>query len=886
MPVYGSRRTSDSQGSESFTSSPASGLDRLAVHESRIWVLALVVIVALTLGLATISWLQGDNLPRELRILPLALVLLVCLFGAYVWSKTKEMAELRGLVRGLEQRAVHPPDLEQLEKLFGMVQRSQQGYRDLIDTFDDLLLSISLEGDILAANRSFSVFLDQPFSSLVGRPIDDFLDLPGEGGRVAALKALPRLLERRHWTGVLRIKFKKTGSARFFQCSVHTLVRNGRDYGLCVMAHDVTQERENEARFTELFETLQEGVYVATPEGRLTDVNPALARILGYENREDLFGQPLAGFFMRPEQWDEQRSEMALSGSLQGREISLRRKDGSAVVCLHTSAYIRDAGGRISRHQGTLADVSERRSMEQRLHRQQEFARRLIDCFPDLVVAVDRDARCTFVSGRSMELLGFAPEEMVGRLLVERIDARDRAEVLALFQQILSGELPLSSIDFLAENKAGDIRLFRVTASPLFDEVEQVEGIIASLRDITDAKRLEQQLIQTERLAAMGQMIAGVAHELNNPLTAVLGVTEMLRDSGKDETEIRHLDLAYRQARRAAQIVQSLLSFSRPPQPRKTRLHVSDLVERSLHLHERSLRANRITVDFQPKPDLGAVLGDANQLTQVFMNLIVNAEQAIHEVRDHGTLRIRLATLGDSVVVTFQDDGVGIRRDILPKIFDPFFTTKRPGRGTGLGLSICLAILREHNGHIEAQPLADGGAVLTVSLPVAKGTELFLAEPPAAQAQTRLAGVLAGAAILVVDDEESIREMVRDGLVARGMRVDVASTGEEALCLMESRSYHAVLCDVNLQGLIPSAITSGRELYQRALATSGGLEGPKPLFIFMTGDLAERTALEESTGDVVRTLQKPFPVSELATLLAEVLPVAPSPANMQSPSAS
>jgi len=270
------------------------------------------------------------------------------------------------------------------------------------------------------------------------------------------------------------------------------------------------------------------------------------------------------------------------------------------------------------------------------------------------------------------------------------------------------------------------------------------------------------------------------------------------------------------------------------------------------------------------------VLGDASQLTQVFLNLIVNAEQAIREIREQGTLRIRVATLGDRVVATFQDDGTGIRRDILSKIFDPFFTTKRPGRGTGLGLSICLAILREHNGQIEPQPLADGGTVFTISLPVAKGTEVFLAEPSVSRADIAASGSLAGCALLVVDDEESIREMVRDGLGARGMRVEVASSGEEALCLMESRSYDAVLCDLNLRAIVPSAI-SGQELYARITRiAAGGPQDRKPLFVFMTGDLAERTAVEDSAGAEIRTLQKPFRISELAVLLTEMLAGAPS----------
>jgi PAS domain S-box-containing protein len=872
MPVHDTSRPNDSNASPARGSSAPDRLDRLAIGEGRMRILALIVLAALGIGLAVVASWQGGEPSHEWRILPGALVLLVLLFGVYMWSKSAEMAELRGLVRGLEHRDDGIPDLNQLEKLFGMVQRSQQGYRDLIDTFDDLLFSVSLDGQIVAANRSCADLLEQPFSALVGRRLEEFMDLPDGSGRASAEAALPKLLERRGWSGVLRIRLKGAGSIRYFQCSVHMLSRSGRDYGVGVLARDITQQRENEARFTELFETLQEGVYVASDDGRLTDVNPAMALMLGYEGRHELIDRPLSELFQQPGEWEAQQRQMASSGILHGREVALRRRDGSPVTCLQTSALIRDTGGRVSRQQGTFVDITERRVMEHQLHQQQEFARRLIDCFPDLVVALDRDGRCTFVSPRSQELLGYASGELVGHRLAEHLAPRDRSELMCRLESIRNSSTgDGGAIDVLVERRNGDMRVFRTTASPLSGQSGEPEGMIVSMRDITDAKRIEQQLIQSERLAAMGQMIAGVAHELNNPLTAVLGVTEMLRDSGKDDTERRQLELAHGQARRAAQIVQGLLSFARPPHPRKTRLYLSDIIERSLQFHEGSLRANHITVDFVPKPDVAAVLGDPSQLTQVFLNLIVNAEQAIREIRDHGTLRVRLATLGDSVVATFQDDGVGIRRDILSKIFDPFFTTKRPGRGTGLGLSICLAILREHNGQIEAQPLTDGGTVFTVSLPVAKGADLVLAESSVLHKDAEPTGTLAGCSLLVVDDEESIREMVRDGLTARGVRVELASSGEEALCLMESRSYDVVLCDLNLKSVAPSAI-SGQELYARATRLAVGVpEDHRPSFIFMTGELAEHTMVEGSTGTEVRMLQKPFRISEAAAILTEVL---------------
>jgi CheY-like chemotaxis protein len=220
-----------------------------------------------------------------------------------------------------------------------------------------------------------------------------------------------------------------------------------------------------------------------------------------------------------------------------------------------------------------------------------------------------------------------------------------------------------------------------------------------------------------------------------------------------------------------------------------------------------------------------------------------------------------------------QDDGVGIDRQTLPKIFDPFFTTKRPGRGTGLGLSICLAILREHNGEIEAQPLPDGGTVFTVSLPVAKGTEIFLTEPVVttrSSAADTGANPLAGCSVLVVDDEESIRELVSDGLLARGARVELAASGEEALCLLDTRNYEVVVCDVSLRGVQPDAI-SGMELYSRLVnGLSITQHRQKPLFVFMTGELTDKESPEDLPVGV-RTLRKPFRISDLIGVLNESL---------------
>jgi PAS domain S-box-containing protein len=859
--------------------------DHLSRRERGVWRAALLLLGALAVAFAATSWQSIRSMSNHLEALPVGLVVLVFLFVAYAWSKTNEISELRGLVRGIEQRTNTGHDATQLDQLFSLISRSQQGYRDLIDTFEDLLFSVSNDGKILTVNRSFADLLGLSFSDVVGRSMDEFFDLPEASDRATLEQWLPRFIQRRRWTGVVRARIKQTGALRYFDCVLHAIVRDDVVHGISGFARDVTKERESETRFTELFQTLREGVYLASVDDRITEVNPALAQMLGYDNKEELLNREIASLYSKPEDRAAEQKQLDDLGFLRAHEVTLKHhQDGRDVVAVHTTAAIRDPAGKFVRYQGTFVDVTEQREMERRLHREQEFAGRLMDSFPDLVIALDNEARYTFVSPQILDILGFSPEELIGKRMGGRTDPADRTAMLEMFDDLIFKRLSEGQIEYRTQHKNGAWRVFRASARPLHDETGRITGVIASARDITDQQRLQQQLIQSERLAAMGQMIAGVAHELNNPLTAILGVTELLRDQSTDENAARQLDLAHRQARRAAHIVQSLLVFSRPSTPRSTLLHLPDLLQRTLQLHEHSLRANHIHVDLAARPDLPTVLGDSNQLTQVFLNLIVNAEQAIHEVRERGTLRIRLGVVGDRVLITFQDDGVGIRRELLPRIFDPFFTTKRPGRGTGLGLSICMAIVREHNGDISAQPLPDGGSVFTVSLPVCTES-VALVEPAAPPASAGRAETHEASAsppgrkkILVVDDEESILELVTDSLGPRGYLVDRAASSERALELVNRNSYDVILCDLNL-GSGTGKVVSGFDLHDRILEKLVARTGPRPLFIFMTGDLVDAAVGEQAGREGNHFLQKPFRITELLTLLKEM----PSPAAVFQP---
>jgi two-component system NtrC family sensor kinase len=375
--------------------------------------------------------------------------------------------------------------------------------------------------------------------------------------------------------------------------------------------------------------------------------------------------------------------------------------------------------GRVVRYQGTLADVTEKRALEHQLRRQEEFRRHLLESFPDLILVLDLKGQYTFVSARIGELLGYGPDHLMGKNVE---DAENTSPELAkLYRTVATGQSSLTSCEYGSRHKDGSWRTMLGMASPLLDaEGGKPTGVIISVRDVTMEKKLEQQIIQSERLAAMGQMIGGFAHELNNPLTSILGMSELLQEGETSEARRKQITVLHQQARRAAEIVQNLQYFARPPAPGRSQVNLNELVQRTVQMQAYPLRKSNITVDFLPEPTIPAIIADPNQLMQVFLNLLLNAEQAIRESREKGTIRVRMGRSADpnSVWIVFQDDGPGIAPENLTHIFDPFFTTRRPGRGTGLGLSICKTVLREHRGNIEAASGPGGGAVFTITLPV------------------------------------------------------------------------------------------------------------------------------------------------------------------------
>jgi len=689
-----------------------SHLDR---EESQLWRWALGLLILLAAAVAALSWQELKDLPYRLWAIPAGLFLLTVLFAAYALGRKREVRELKEMLKGLQSQGGAVTTEEQLDQLSQLILRSQRNFKELIDSLEDVALAVALDGSLRTVNRRAAEILGVPCSELVGHRLENFLGAPL---RAEAPVSLPRFLEKRNWSGVVEVQLKDSSRRRYYECVVNAIVKGDDVSGASVLARDITESREKEQRFTQLFESLQEGVYMSTPEGKLLEVNPALVRILGY-SKEELLSLP-----PRELNADSEAEDPVLgrgdsqSGSTRTREVKLRRKDGGVAVCVDTSTGVME-GGKVVRYQGTLVDVTERRALERELKRQEEFRRHLLESFPDLILVFDLKGRYTFVSPRIAELLGYGPEHLMGKS-VDDADAT-APQLAELYRGVASGKSALASSEYGTRHRDGSWRTMLGVASPLLDAEGKLAGVIISVRDVTIEKKMEQQIIQSERLAAMGQMIGGFAHELNNPLTVILGNAELLQEMDTSPGAQKPIAALRQEARRAADLVRNLQDFARPPAPGRCQVNLNELVQRTVQMQSYALRKGNITVDFLPEPSIPAIVADPNQLMQVFLNLVLNAEQAIREACEKGTIRVRLERKRESVQILFQDDGPGIAPENMQHIFDPFFTTKRPGRGTGLGLSICKTVLREYGGNIEAADAPGGGAVFTITLPLTKG---------------------------------------------------------------------------------------------------------------------------------------------------------------------
>jgi two-component system NtrC family sensor kinase len=406
---------------------------------------------------------------------------------------------------------------------------------------------------------------------------------------------------------------------------------------------------------------------------------------------------------------------------------------------------------------------------------------------------------------------------------------------------------------------------YQISVGPWYDKNNRLAGSIHVAKDISNEKLLQQQLIQSEKLSAIGELISGIAHELNNPLTGVMGYSQLLQlrkdldDRARDSLlKINNLAL------RCQRIVQNLLSFARKQKPERTLSDINEILEKTVELRNYELQVNDIDIVRDLDRSLSKTVADAHQLQQVFLNVVTNAEQAMLEAHGRGTLTIRTRQdqVNQRIIIEIIDDGPGISEGILTRIFDPFFTTKDVGKGTGLGLSLSYGIIKEHGGNIYARSRVGEGSTFVIELPISISLHEEAVTPALLPKALQFENLVRNKRILVVDDEKYILDFFVEVFQMFPMRVDTARDGRSAMEMMERTDYDLVVTDVKMPQM------SGRDLFKWITQQRPHLTNR---IIFVTGDTvsSETRSFFEDTSN--RYLAKPFKIEEVKEVIQQTL---------------
>jgi PAS domain S-box-containing protein len=595
-------------------------------------------------------------------------------------------------------------------RLFTRMDQANRHWMEIFDAITDLIVVHDEQFRVLRVNRSLADFIGVPPSELIGVSMRALVAMASDhssefcpfcrGGGGASDEYIHPVLDRTYLVSTSRIHAAAYEGLQ----TIHVL-------------KDITDRREAERRYRELFDTIQEGLFFSTPEGRFIEVNDALVRMLGYDSREDLLQVDIGSqLYTVADMRADFTSAIERAGVLRNYEESLRRKDGSIIYTLQNAFAVRDAQGQIVQYRGLLLDITELKNFQSELQRQRDFNNKILNNTQSMILVVDTAGLISYANRRCFEAGGYTQEDLLGRKLVELVPPGRREALAEALAETLAGhqvdnlELPI----LLGQGRGGQ---FSINLSPMRDEPGNVNSIVVVMTDITDAAMLQAKLMHTEKMAAVGQLVSGVAHELNNPLTAVLGFSDLLLDNAEvPESAKSDLRVVLQEAQRSKQIVQNLLSFARQTPPQRNPVLLNDVIRRTLALRSYDFANHGIQIVEQLQ-SCPPILADAHQLQQVFLNIINNAYDAVRETGRPGRIEIATACCDGWVEILFRDNGHGIAYP--ERIFDPFFTTKEVGKGTGLGLSICYGIVREHGGEILCRNNGEAqGATFVVRLPV------------------------------------------------------------------------------------------------------------------------------------------------------------------------
>jgi len=737
--------------------------------------------------------------------------------------------------------------------------RMAQRFRNMLGKQPYGILVVTNDNRVEFANQLFCDYLclNDKLDDLVGLIGDQVIKkiLPAYADTDNALAMIKEFVARGESVNNYEVLMR---DGRTFSVDYQPLIVNGNNTGRMWIHRDITEQKKAEEALLEakefsenLITSARDGISVLDTRGVHVDVNPALCEMTGFL-REELIGVGRPHPYWPPEQYEEidRNFQKTVAADFKDVELTFMRKNGERFPVIVSPSAVKDKHGNIISYFASVKDITERKQAEEDIRESEARYRELLDTAMDGFWLLDTQGHLLEVNQTYCHMSGYSEQELLAMSIIDLEATENAANTANHIQRVLEQGYDR----FETRHRRKDGSLFDIEASVQYRDVEGGRMVVF-MRDITERKqaevenlRLREKAEMSSRLAAIGEMAAGIAHEINNPLTGVIGFSELLADRQDLPADVQEeLKIISGGGNRVKDIVRRMLTFARQNKPVKASANINELIDNTLEIRSYVLRTANIEVIRNYDPSLPWVTVDPGQMQQVFLNLIVNAEYAMKKAHGKGTLVITTEKNDGHISISFKDDGMGMSQETKAKVFNPFFTTKQVNEGTGLGLSLSRSIILEHDGTIEVESEPGQGTTFIITLPVTPADE-GKAPELTVDSQTSPEN-FKSARILVVDDEEGIRKLVSTILVKSGHVVDVTGDSVDAFEKLGSNTYDVIICDIRIPGM------SGMEVYKLTLEAHPELTGK---FIFITGDTSDETTRVFLEQNNLSYISKPF----------------------------
>ncbi len=621
-------------------------------------------------------------------------------------------------------------DITERKEMEREIREATKRFEKIAEMGDDGIVVFDEDSRIEFANQMASEIMGIPkdqmlgreFFSLIGKRDEEFLEemvMRGEGlGQKVCTEMSLHMPEG-------KIKEAEV-------CIAPTQSEGGRMKTYAYI-RDITERKkfekalkESEEKYRNLFERVRHGLYISTKEGHFVDCNQAMWGLLGYRDKEEFLKIDIArDLYVNPK---DRKTFMALvekEGFVKDFEVEWKKKNGEKITVLLASSAKKDEKGTIIGYEGLNIDISERKNMERELKEANDFLMNLIESSVDGIIVTDMKGDILILNKGAENLLGYKSEEVVGKMNIRSIYQPGVAKEVMdkLRTPDFGGIGKLTSFPIFHRRKDGELVEGDLSASIIYDEKGKEIASVGIFKDLRERLRIERELqkmqealLQSEKLAAMGRLTSQIAHELNNPIYGIMNTLELLKTEIPPESKRRRiLELSLSEIQRLSEMLRNMLSFSKPEEEKRRPVKIDELIEGILLMMDKQMRESNIQVETSFDPSIPEIMASTNQMRQVMLNIFKNAKEAMPK---GGTLLVRTSKEDNRILIHIQDTGIGIPEEIRAKIFEAFFTTKQKVKGVGLGLSVCYGIIKDHDGDIKVESQEGKGTTFAISLPI------------------------------------------------------------------------------------------------------------------------------------------------------------------------